>query len=369
MRSAPILVASACLLGVAPGCGRRVPPAAPPSLFPVTTRWTASLPDFIEGPLGVHGSRLLVATRDGSVHAFDRGTGRLSWRATAGGVLGQGEGAIVVAASDGTVSRLQPRNGSVLWRAQTGVQGPLPPVLDREWVLVAGNGFACLEVESGRVVWSVPPGPIASTVPVSAGARILVGETDGTLRCRDRATGVSLWTRRFRSALVAPPLVAFDRRVFVGTTERRFLTLDLERGRPGWSWMLGIDVQSAAIPFGNNVVFAALDGVLYALNHGNGHLAWRAALPSRPLAAALRVGDAILVACAENEILGFDGKTGKRLGGLQTGSVIRTPPLVLDGHLYVGLSEPSVKALALSGFADQAPAAKEAPAEGASPQP
>jgi outer membrane protein assembly factor BamB len=323
----------------------------------------------VEGPLAAHGSRLLVATRDGTVHAFDRTTGRLSWQAAAGGILGQGEGAIVVRGTDGTVSRLQPRTGGVLWKTQTGIKGALHPVLDRELILVAGDGLAALEADSGRVVWSIPPGSIASTVPVPAGARILLGETDGTLRCRDRATGASLWTRRFRSAIVAPPLVAFGRRVFVGTTERRFVALDLDKGQPGWKWRLGVDVQSTAVPFRDDVVFAALDGVLYALRHGNGHLAWRAALPSRPLAAPVVKGDAILVACAENEILGFDGKTGARLGGLQTGSVIRTPPLLIDGHVYVGLSEPSVKALALAGFAAPSPATGDPASGPAPPQP
>lgn len=352
------LRAAAILLAVGPtlACGPRRPPPAAPSLFPVSPLWTATLADFTLGPLAADESRVIVATRDGSVQALDRTSGALLWRIEGrGGLLGSGPGVIVTRGSDGTVSRLRPRSGEAVWRAQTGVQGSLPPVVDGDMILVAGNGISALEAASGRILWSVPPGAIASTVPVPAGARIVLGETDGTLRCRDRATGVSLWTHRLRSAPLAAPLVA-ERRVFLGTTDRQLLTLGLDRGHPGWSWKLGTDVQSAPVAFGNTVVFAALDAVLYALRRSNGHLAWRAPLPSRPLAAPLLVGNAILVACAESDIVGFDAKTGARLGALKTRAEIRTGPLVLEGRLYVGLRDRSVAALAFAGFEGPPPA-------------
>ena len=41
-----------------------------------------------------------------------------------------------------------------------------------------------------------------------------------------------------------------------------------------------------------------------------GSLAWRGALPSRPLSAPLLVGGHLLVACLENEIVAFAPDTG-----------------------------------------------------------
>jgi outer membrane protein assembly factor BamB len=253
----------------------------------------------------------------------------------------------VLRQADGTVLRLHPESGSVLWRVNSTVSGGLAPLVDGDRILVAGNGLAALDVQTGGLLWSVAGGTAASSLPEVFGARLLVGEQDGTLRCRDRATGVSLWTFRTASALLAAPRVGGDRRVFLGTTDRRVVALSLDKGRPAWRWKVGADVQSAPALQGNLVLVVAFDAVLYAINRANGNLVWRAPLPSRPLSSPMPVGTAVLVACHENEILGFDLKTGTRQGGLKTTAQIRTPPLLLDGRIYLGLRNRSVVALKL----------------------
>ncbi len=316
----------------------------------MTTLWTAALEDLVEGPLAADEKRIYVTTRDGTQLALDRDTGAPVWKvAGRAGILAGGPTALVLRQADGTVMRLHPESGSVLWRVSSAVSGGLAPVVDGDRILVAGNGLAALDVQTGGVLWSVAGGTAASALPEVFGARLLVGEQDGTLRCRDRATGVSLWTFRTASALLAPPRVGGDRRVFLGTTDRRVVALSLDKGRPAWRWKVGADVQSAPALQGKLVLVVSFDAVLYALNRGNGNLVWRAPLPSRPLSSPMFVGTAVLVACHENEILGFDLKTGTRQGGLKTTAQIRTPPLLLDGRIYLGLRNRSVVALKLAG--------------------
>ena len=319
-----------------------------PPLFPVATLWTSPVEEIIEGPLALDEGRVFVSTRGGTIRALDRATGALVWRrAGKGGLLAAAEGALVVRGSDGTVSRLVPGTGAVSWSVDSGVSGSLPAVVDGDRVLVAGNGIAAVDLEGGRLLWSAPGGTAATAPPVGAGARILVGEADGTLRCRDRATGLSLWTYRTGSALLAPALVDDRRDVFLGTTDRRFLSLDLDKGRFRWRWKLGTDVQAAAVRFDDRVLFAAFDAVLYALDRGRGDLVWRVPLPSRPLSGPLLTGTSVLIACHETYVLGFEAKTGRPLGTLKTPAEIRTPPLLDNGRLYIGLRDRSVLALRL----------------------
>ena len=65
------------------------------------------------------------------------------------------------------------------------------------------------------------------------------------------------------------------------------------------------------------MLFAAYDAVLYALERG-GNLAWRGALPSRPLAAPLVVEGRVVVACLENQLVAFDAESGAKAGGFTT---------------------------------------------------
>jgi outer membrane protein assembly factor BamB len=323
----------------------------------MTTLWTAPLEDLVEGPLAADEKRIFVTTRDGTLFALDRETGAPVWKvAGRAGLLASGPTALVLRQADGTVFRLDPESGAVMWRVNSAVSGGLAPLVDGDRILVAGNGLAALDAQTGSVLWSVAGGTAASSLPEVFGGRLLVGEQDGTLRCRDRATGVSLWTFRTTSALLAPPRVGGARRVFLGTTDRRVVALSLEKGQLAWRWKVGADVQSAPALQGNLVLVAPFDAVLYAINRSNGNLAWRAPLPSRPLSSPMPVGTTVLVACHENEILGFDLKTGTRHGGLKTTAQIRTPPLLLDGRLYVGLRNRSVVALKLAGEGEPAPA-------------
>jgi outer membrane protein assembly factor BamB len=112
---------------------------------------------------------------------------------------------------------------------------------------------------------------------------------------------------------------------------------------------VGADVQGPAAILDDKVLVVSHDNVLYALKRGSGKMVWRAGLPSRPLGGPQLMGTAVLVACFENEVVGFDGRTGRKLGSLRTSAEIRTPPLLVGRRLYIGLRDRSVVALQLAG--------------------
>lgn len=205
--SAAALKRSIALLGLllaAGACGRRTAPSAP--LFPLTPLWEAQLDDYIVSPLGADRRRVYVATRDGAVTALDRQSGAVTWRVEdLPGRLTVAPGRLILRGPDGTVRSLRPRTGEVRWSTETGIAGPLPVTLDADRMYVAGDGMASLDAESGTIVWS-EQWPVEVTTPVvPTVARVIAGEADGTLRCRDRATGVSLWTHLTGGPLRAPP--------------------------------------------------------------------------------------------------------------------------------------------------------------------
>jgi outer membrane protein assembly factor BamB len=337
------------------GCAEKRPAARAP-IFPLAAAWKTLLGEFVVPPLAADGRRVYVATRDGSVRALDPATGAVTWKVDgfAGG-LSAAEGVLLVRAEDGTLWSLQPRTGAVRWKAETGVAGTLPAVVDDDRALVAGRGLAAVDLASGRVLWADLSGAETTAPPVTAGSRLLAGERDGTLRCRDRATGLSLWVLRTGGPLVAPPLVDLGRRrLYLGTTDKRILEVSLDQGKPGWAWRVGADVGHAGLLQPDQVLFASFDAVLYSLRRG-GNLAWRGSLPSRPLSAPLPVAGYVLVACLENELVAFAPDTGAPGGRFRTSTEIRTPPILAGGLVVVGLRDRSVIAYALPGSAAATP--------------
>ena len=333
----------------------------------------------VVAPLAADSRHVFVATRDGAVRALEPKTGEVLWRAEhVPGRLTAGDGVLLVRDESGAVTSLHPRTGAPRWRVETGVAGTLPIVLDGERALVAGQGLAAIALENGAPLWSDRSGAETTAPPLPTTARLLTGEKDGTLRCRDRASGTTLWTLRTSEALVAPPLVEESRgRLYLGTTDRRILEVSLDKGQPGWRWKVGADIAHAGLLLNGRVIFAAYDAVLYALARG-GNLGWRGALPSRPIAAPLVVEGRIVVACLENQLVAFDAATGAKEGGFNTSAEIRTPPIRVGGLIVLGLRDRSVIAYGLAGSApsptleaspDSEPAAEPAPAEPEKPKP
>lgn len=337
------------------GCRHR-PPVTPRPLFPMTATWTRPVPATVEGPLAADTVSVFVATRDGAVRALDVETGRPRWRVDdRPGVVAAGGGLVAVRNEDGTVWAMDSATGSDRWKAASGVRGPLPAVLYKDAVVVAGEGLVVLEAATGQPRWSAPEAR-ATASPLAWGPWLFVGEADGSLRCRDLATGAVLWSYQMAHPLAAAPVVDDDGHVLVGTTDRRFVALDpRKKGDVRWKWKLGGDVQAPPAVSGQHVLFTNHEDVLYALRRGNGHLAWRASLPSRPLSGPILYGDGVLVACfgsrpGETFLIGFDPRTGQRQGDLKAPGEVRTPPLIVGDVIVMALRDRAVAALRLGSL-------------------
>lgn len=367
------------LLIVLAACAGRGKVAPPAPVFPLASVWTAPLGAAIEGELATDGERLFVALRDGRLLAFDPLTGAPLWEVPQrAGRIAAAPGSLVLGQADGTVWSLDPATGSARWRVAAGITGSPGPVLAGDLVLWAGQGVAALERASGKLVWLAGDGAETSALPVRDGDRVLIGERDGTLRCRSARDGRTLWARPLGGPVLASPVVDDKGRALLGTTARAFLALKVrDEGKRDWRWRLGADVQTPAAVLGQRVFVATFESVLYALNRGSGHVEWRTPLPSRPRSGPLLAGSAVLVACHETEIVGYDVRTGKRLGAITVPASFATSPVLLGRRLYVGLRDRGAiaalefpnPAASPSPSASPAPGTTPAPAPGATPAP
>jgi outer membrane protein assembly factor BamB len=303
--------------------------------------WSVPLEGAIEGELASDGERIFVALKDGRVRAFDAATGAPLWEVPGRpGRIAATPGSLVLGQADGILWGIDPTSGSALWKTSTGIGTSPGPVLAQDLVILAGQGVAAVDGASGKLLWTVQDGAEASALPARDGDRIVVGEKDGTLRCRSATNGSTLWVRPTGGPVLANPVFDDRGRVLVGTTARAFLVLKVrDDGKQAWRWRLGADVQTPAAHLGERVFVTSFESVLYAFKSGSGAVAWRASLPSRPRSGPLLVGQAVIVACHETELLGYDVRNGKRLGTIKLPAGFATSPLVLGRRFYVGLRD------------------------------
>jgi outer membrane protein assembly factor BamB len=315
-----------------------------PTLFPLTQSWLLPLEGSLTGPLTSDGTRLFFVTRPGGLQAVEAATGKDLWRLPEQlGVAAAVPGCLGVRTADGGFSAHDPETGATRWKAETSVEGDLPPAMNADVAVVAGQGLAVLEWATGRIRWSAETQ--ATMPPILHGDAVLIGQADGTLRAWHLGTGAPRWSSRPGNGPLSPPVIDDGGRVFLGTADRRLVSLDLAKGSKRWSWKVGTETVLPAAVGAGNALFATSEAVLYAFRGGNGHLAWRAPLPSRPLSGPLLAGGAVLVACngtrpSESLLLGFDLTTGRRLGEMKTSGEIHGSPILVGSQVVVELRHP-----------------------------
>jgi outer membrane protein assembly factor BamB len=354
-----------CLATALSACGH-AQVAPPVALFPLENTWKVPVPGGVDhGPV-TDGTRVFYVS-GGAVHAIAAHDGSPLWT-TAGraGTLAAGPSLLALREPDGTVWGIEPASGSARWKVESNIAGPLPPVVDGDRVLVAGEGIAVLEAASGRALWAAPGAPKVTAPPVVAGPLVIVGEEDGTLRARDGVTGSPRWTYATGSEVRAPAVPDGEGRLILGTTARGIVALDARDGKRRWRWKVGADVTTGGVVIERNAIVATQEAVLWGLRRDGGNMAWRAALPSRSLGGPMRFGTAVLIAChglrpSESLLVGFDGLTGRRLGDLKTPAELKWPPAAGASAVFAALRDDSLAAWRL-------PAEAESPAP-SPPQP
>lgn len=341
------VLAALLLVATLPACARRAVP--PTSLFPLAQAWRNPVAGGVDGALAADAERVYFVS-GGAVHALRLTDGAPAWKAdNRAGALTAAPDLLVVREPGGTVWGLDPRTGSARWKVASGVPGTVPAVVDRDRVLVAGDGIAALDAAAGRAVWTLAGEPKVSAPPAVGGPLVITGEADGSVRARDGASGTVRWTYASGGGAVqAPALYDGAERLFVGTAARGFVALHADKGTRDWRWKVGADVAFAATFADRLVLFASNEAVLYGMHRG-GNLSWRAPLPSRPRGAPLVFGTSVLVAChglrpSESLLVGFDARTGRRLGDLKTPAELKAAPVAAGRTLVAALRDGTVAA-------------------------
>jgi hypothetical protein len=323
----------------------------------MTATWTRPVPATVEGPLAADAVSVFVATRDGAVRALDVETGRPRWRVDdRPGVVAAGGGLVSVRNEDGTVWAMDSATGSDRWKAASGVRGPLPAVLYKDAVVVAGEGLVVLEAATGQPRWSAPEAR-ASASPLAWGPWLFVGEADGSLRCRrprDR--------RR--------PLELQDGAPAGGTARRRTTTGPSSRAPPTAASSPSIRARRATCAGAgrsaatsrprrrcpdDTCCFNNHEDVLYALRRGNGHLPGGPPSLRGPLSGPILYGDGILVACFGSRPARRSSSASireRQAPGRPQGrrGKVRTPPVIVGDVDRDGLRDRAVAALRLGSL-------------------
>ncbi|WHI48491.1 outer membrane protein assembly factor BamB [Microbulbifer sp. EKSA008] len=315
-------------------------------------RYAMLQPSLIDG-------RLIAASSDGEISAFDRSSGRKLWETDldvdlSGGV-GTGLGMAVVSDYRGRAVALDLENGAELWNYQVSGEVVAAPAIGAGVVVLqtVDGKLVGLDATSGEELWShntnLPVLTLRGTAaPVISGGMVIAGLDNGKLLALDARDGIQRWEQRVAipqgSAelervvdIDGAPVVRGDL-VFAASYQGRVVALSKDNGRGLWARDASTHHEVAV--GGGHVYLSDASGSVYAYNVGSGQIEWsNNELLRRELSGPAFFQDVVVVGDLEGYLHVLDPNSGQFIGREQVdGDAIRIPILV-DGDLIFVLSD------------------------------
>ncbi len=257
--------------------------------------WRKQLDTALIGAVGVDKAIVVVASDNGDVIGLNAGDGKELWRQSIGLAISAsptvGQDRAVVRTLDGQVIAFKATTGEHVWGYQRptsslSMAGDAPTMLAGEGLVTGfSNGrIVANSVFTGQIFWEKrqfrPAGNNLverlidiDAEPTLVGQYILVGAYQGgvaALRLRD---GQEVW----RSPISTRRKITFDPSgAYVTGDKGSVHKLDLDTGKEIWSQasLRGHGISNPIVKDGR-VYVGDLDGQLYGLDAGDGHLAGR----------------------------------------------------------------------------------------------
>lgn len=337
-------------------------PANPP------TRWIHTDKDnaqYLSSPVALNGrcyigaSLFQASNSFGAIECFDTQDGKLVWRAltrhpvfsspvVADGRLYCGEG--LHEDNDCKLYCLDAATGKQIFAVPTHGHVEAAPTIVGEKLLFSagGEGFYCVRTQDGKMLWRSPCGHSDSSAAV-AGERVYVGTAygDNAVVCLDLETGRKIWSAAQDLPVWGHAAVAGET-VFVGLGNGTFGSSDPHPrgavvalrgadGQGGWRRDLPDSVNTSLLLTQDRLVVGCRDGFVYSLSQKDGRIAWKAACGAPVLASPVLQDQTLLVAGGDGHLHALERETGKELWHYLISDVpCEASPMLNGNHLFLG---------------------------------
>jgi outer membrane protein assembly factor BamB len=286
-------------------------------LTPVENVWVLALNNLLTLPPTYDGTQAFLSIEGNRLAAYDLTSGSRSWMVTAQPEMAPvaGGGLVFLREAD-SLRALHAGDGSVAWELPLAEKLAIHPVWDNGWLVLAlatGEIRALRDVD-GQRIWSRNLESPAHAAPALAADRLYVPTTDRRIVALNVESGEVAWEHRLGGA--PNEILAFDDRLYAGAKDNFFYCVMAEDGRIDWRWRTGGDIIGKPVADDKYVYFVALDNVLRAMHRVTGGQQWMRPLPFRPAYGPVKAGSTIVVAGQTPPLRVFNLKDGVAAGTL-----------------------------------------------------
>lgn len=246
-----------------------------------------SLPGGLYAAPVISQKKLFAGCDDGSLVCLEASGGKKIWSLKGdapiyGGIgMETGLGILVFSNGEGDLSAVDASSGSLLWKTKLNGFSQGTPLVSGGMVFLGtwGNRFYGVNLEDGKVLWEKEMGKKiyfspAVASPVMAGETLLVPSKEEILHGLDPSTGEEKWSLSASAGYVTPAVDGED--FITATQDGKVMRVSASDGRVKWETKVpGTFYQSSPLVLQSRVYVTSMEGVLFCLEAGTGHLFWR----------------------------------------------------------------------------------------------
>ncbi|MEO8360805.1 MAG: PQQ-binding-like beta-propeller repeat protein [Vicinamibacteria bacterium] len=328
------------LVGTAVSCSK-VPVATPKPPFPAISRWQTPLDAALSAPLATDGTLAFAALSNGSIIAFDPGSGTSLWTRAGQvpGFVAAKPGFLVFVEKGGVAYGINAQDGNAQWKTTTAVRDVQSVRLDGNRIFVGGaSGFASLVVSTGELRFDRPAKDVRE---IDTAGDAIAALEEGSLVVRGREDGRERFSLKSPEGEFGAPAIFADGRVVLGSGSRLVRQVS-KNGSYGWKFKVGARVKHKPLDYldRKRVGILSFEGVYYEVSLGGGDMRHRVLLSSRPFASPVLSDGRIWASIFEDETAVIDARTVKLIGRTKYGGSFLSPPLFTGGRLVAEVAGP-----------------------------
>ncbi len=188
-------------------------------------------------------------------------------------------------------------------------------------------------------------------------AILFVNTLNGEFFAIDITSGKSLGrTSTIGRSSFSTPLILGNNVIIAssGDSRSKVFNYNLVTGIVKWEKKIGW-VESSPLPDGDNIIFCAVDGIVYNLNSKTGRFNWTTRYADKKkrygsfYTSPAIAGNLILAGNSDYNMYAFDLNTGKEIWNYQTGNSINCDAAVSEGKIYFGSDDMSFYCIDTTG--------------------
>jgi outer membrane protein assembly factor BamB len=309
-------------------------------------------------------SVIYTASKDGTITATDKTTGKNIWRISVNASISAGpaanSGLVLVGTQNGNLIALYQKNGQIAWKTQTPSEILATPAIGVNIALAKSidGTLSAYSLADGHPLWHYQqqnePSIIlrGSSAPKISLDTVYAGFANGTLSKLTLKEGRQIWQQTIaipegsyavqRMVDIDADPILFGRKLYAATYQGRIAALSPTTGNESWSY--DISSYSGIAVDENRVYVSDAKSNIWAFDTESGSVDWRQTrLESRNITGPAIMDKYIVVGDAEGYLHWLSKKDGHFVARIKVSSrgILATPVLdnnilyvyTMDGHL------------------------------------